>query len=248
MKFLTLSFHWAMLSLTVITPELLELMIIFQPCLPGFMGGFYLSQNGQCTLQQFSILSTAINISQFWFILWFYDNAMIGSIYFVSLPLIALFVFCDKLTQNSWRSSLRRLSIYRELKVLEAHINGCLSSIFLPVFIASLSFLSITTIYVSIKSFHLLFKEPGLLFFPIVSMGVNTNYFAFSFVAGKSNLLTNNFIANCKTAARTRFNVRIVRSLSAVKVRFGSNFVEMITGLNFVNFCLNNVMALLLLN
>ncbi len=138
-------------------------------------------------------------------------------------------------------------SFYRQLQLVEKQMNATLAPFFTP---GSLTFCSIGiifTLYVVIK-LHVNIPMPGFAFFPmlltdiLLVVGVDFASLGKMYGASKSFVEPARKLTNSTKLVR-----RSAMALQPLKIRFGMNFIDELTALTILDFCLNQTVSLILM-
>ena len=151
---------------------------------------------------------------------------------------------------NTMEGLTDRYTGYVQLKIVEGQINTCFRKTFLPGILFAFGICNITCSYFCVSYATHLFDKLENFFF--VSCLVQSGFF-FLVVGGfcgmlnkKSKILLSQLKFGSVWGERKLFYKR-VKGCSPIKVKFGSNFVDVLTPLRMMVFCIKGTLRLLLL-
>lgn len=139
--------------------------------------------------------------------------------------------------------------VYQHLRILGKLYNFCLQSIFIPTQISAACMVIIIGLYTCIK-LHSQVPMPGFAFFPLLSLDGFAMIFISQVAAG---VLTRSksFVEGTrksKSYRRRSWFRKMARASYLIKIRFGStNFIDKMTPLVYMNFCLTQTVSLIIL-
>ncbi len=134
---------------------------------------------------------------------------------------------------------------YRAIQILEMQLNNYASVRIVPIFMGGVPMVEILGVYAVIK-FHAQLPLPGLI---ILTEGYLTAFTAIMVFETLASIL------NTKSAEMLRVWRQVpnkskrkeLRALRPLKVKFGSNFIDQGTPLVSQDFCINQIVSLLLM-
>lgn len=169
---------------------------------------------------------------------------------------IGLLFSCVKFNRIQFPDQLIRvLLIYKQLQILVAQINLCCRQVLLPAVLVYLLSVNIFGVCTTVALKSELFRHPGNAIFPILSMGSGLGILALGTMSGFINKRSKECkVLMEKKALQVEPGLRSVNLLRKValssaqmKIRFGSNYMEISTPLVMTSFCARTVVRLLLL-
>lgn len=155
--------------------------------------------------------------------------------------------FFYSLADSKPAAASEHLVLYNHLRIVTSHMNLSFRSGILPSIFFYLVILNILSSYLtlSLKVFDL-----GDLLFPFMVGETSLGILGLGTMAGLVNLTSTRFIAKVKSRMAGNTNLthrKVAKACAPLKIRFGSNFVEISTPLVASNFCLRSTVRLLLM-
>jgi hypothetical protein len=139
---------------------------------------------------------------------------------------------------------------YKQIQILESMLNNFLKQRITPLVLCGVPLMQMFTFYLCIK-FHEVFPPLVFLLFPIVfvdSLVINVVVFTLaSWVFTKSQKAINLLQKNAAKSGRKSLIKKQIRSYSAMKIKFGSNFVDRFTPFLIQSNVLSQTASLLLI-
>ncbi|OXA62350.1 hypothetical protein Fcan01_00835 [Folsomia candida] len=140
--------------------------------------------------------------------------------------------------------------VYQHLRVLGKLFNFCLQSVFIPTQITAGCMVLIIGLYTCVK-LHAQIAMPGFAFFPLISCDGLAIIFITQVAAGVYTS-SSKLVKKARRSRRYGRNAwfrKMVRATHFIKIRFGStNFIDQMTPLVYLNFCLTQTVSLVLLS
>jgi hypothetical protein len=145
------------------------------------------------------------------------------------------------------------LRFYDQLQLLMKQMNVTFQDFFTPGLFMSTSNAIVFILYVCIK-LHSDVPMPGFAFFPMVLMDavlvIGFDFAAAGFVYAKSKSVIGRW-TRMENRFRNNQSNKLVKakacSFPSLKLRFGMNFVDELTTLTILDYCLNQTVSLLLM-
>lgn len=141
-----------------------------------------------------------------------------------------------------------RLELYKKLQVLQAIANSCVRRQMLPACSIGLPAVQFAAGFVCLK-FHDSMSLPAMVFFSLIY--VDAVILTTCVFTAASHVFINSLelLSTWKTRWQTRGEVRkSLRSLTAIKIRFGNNFVDNSTPLVIQDMCTRQTATSLLIS
>lgn len=140
----------------------------------------------------------------------------------------------------------RTLNWYRQLQLIETQMNVTFRALFIPGGFTTASVIVIFSLYVCIKM-HSAIRMPGFAFYPTLLIDamlvIGVDFASAGGVYSKSK----RFVTICRKW-NSRKALRLEgKSLQPLKIRFGMNFIDELTSLTILDFCLSQTVSLLLI-
>lgn len=139
---------------------------------------------------------------------------------------------------------------YAQIQLLVKQMNVTFQDFFIPIGLAFFSNALIFVLYVCIK-LHDAIPMPGFLFFPLILtdalLVIGVDFASAGFVHSKSNVVIAKWKMLCGFKRRTQLKTK-AHSFPPLKIRFGMNFIDEMTSLTILDFCLNQTVSLLLMS
>jgi len=143
------------------------------------------------------------------------------------------------------------LKLYKKLRVLEQYGSACYAHIFVPSLLLTATVLFFISTYVCLKLVGKI-PMPGFLLFPGVL--VNCIGVLLLMTNEAANVFGNSkqVLDECKIIIQPPHKSKLVYQMAAactpMKVRFGQNFIDKLTPLIMMNFCLSQTVSILLIH
>lgn len=142
---------------------------------------------------------------------------------------------------------------FKQLKIILAQINHTVSRSFLPSVFIVFCFTNIlsTFIYVSHARTGDLFNNFGHLVFLPISLETNAGIICLETLPGLVNHNSVKFLGALSTSKDSKLGASFkkdVTAFSRMKIRFGSNFVDILTPLVMISLCIKWTVKLLLIS
>ncbi len=138
------------------------------------------------------------------------------------------------------------ISKYRQLQLIEKQMNVTLRSFFIPGCLTFTTIGEIFTLFVCIK-LHQEIPIQAFAFFPMLGLDlilvIGVDFASLGFIYLRSQ----EFVEGCKKLNGVKLVRRQTRSFPPLKIRFGMNFIDELTGMTILDFCLNQTVSLLLM-
>ncbi|OXA40244.1 hypothetical protein Fcan01_24886 [Folsomia candida] len=135
---------------------------------------------------------------------------------------------------------------YREAHVLEQLLNSCTRTRIFPIFATTVPAFQIITAYACVKHYDVM--EMTHLIAICLTMLDSTVFNLVLFIgSGKLYEKAGAYLTGRMIRARGKIETKFVKSLTPLKIRFGSNFVDELTALRVQHFCSIKIIDLLLL-
>ncbi|XP_035708005.1 uncharacterized protein LOC118435717 [Folsomia candida] len=185
-----------------------------------------------------------MNSSALWIIYVFFSGIMSILTYFrVLLSQISIVK-----TPSDLHSCIK---LYKSIQILEKYFNAFLLPRVIPVLITGVPILQIISLYVCLNHNQDI-DMPGFLVFPLLLMeAAGTIIFVFT-LASKINNSSETMVKFLKDGIRKGSGNKAhlkkeIKSLSLLKIKFGSNFIDRGTPLVIETFCINQTVSLTLI-
>lgn len=146
---------------------------------------------------------------------------------------------------------LSSFRVYHHIQLLAKLYNFCLQSVFIPTQMTAACLVIIIGLYTCIK-LHSEIPMPGLAFFPLLALD-ELSMILISQSAADVYTRSHIFVRDApkwgKTLGRGEFITKIMKATKVIKIRFGStNYIDKMTPLVYLNFCLTQTVSLVLLS
>jgi hypothetical protein len=139
--------------------------------------------------------------------------------------------------------------LYKRIQIIERYFNNFLQNGLAPAMVIIVPCIQITGQYVCIK-LHSQIPMPGFLLFPLILFDAGLhNIVVFSMASSIHNASTET-LATWKRihgGKKKSWERKQIKACSAMKVKFGSNYMDRSTALVIQNFCMTTTMSLLLI-
>lgn len=165
-----------------------------------------------------------------------------------------LFLFPSRIDKTNIHSVAAIHAHFREylhMKLLEIEFNAIFQSFGLPFMFFLFSFLVTFLSAIMIKLRQQLFQDPACLMFPIAQTNCLLIYLLIGTISGRMNLMSQNAIWKLKMKSNFLRNKEcslIASSISSLKIKFGDNFIDNKTPFVMLNFCLHQIVNILLVS
>lgn len=129
------------------------------------------------------------------------------------------------------------------------HLNICFRHLTLPTILYAGSVELIISTFVCAKLHGQFTQYPGLAMFPLVAVNTFVTIFVITSIAARVNTGSNDLIrklGNGSKNRRTSWARKMAKSIAPLKVRFMSNFVDQLTPLVILAFCIQQAAGLLM--
>lgn len=226
-------------------------LLIFEPCTPVYLSSIFLDCQSCGVLAPHQTWSVA----RFLFPVLDFHNinlfAVGGMFYMFCIYLTSarcLLRYCEILG-DLFSTNPSAAVIYRKLEVLERMLNDYGRGLLIPAAMTVVPVIEITSMLAIIK-LHGEISFPGFLIFPLTFLVTFTGLCLLETVSGRLRMASTNLlwhwsrrcdIGDCK------YRRRNMRSMQPLTVRFASNFIDRETALVTQNFCLNQIVSLLMM-
>lgn len=175
---------------------------------------------------------------------------IIMNIFKLFISWILITTLCRKLDNlNSWLEE-DLLETYNTIRLLGILYNFCLQAVYIPTQVSAACSVIIIGLYTSVK-LHSAIPMPGFAFFPLLAM----DGFAMIFITRVgSEVVTcsKRFVQatrSCGEYGRSKEFRKRVAALDVIKVKFGgSNYIDSLTPLVLLHFCITETVSLILLS
>ena len=148
---------------------------------------------------------------------------------------------------NNETTDPKMFAMYRSLQILESQINICCKDFFLSGLLIIVSAVFVLSLFVCIK-LNQAIPLPGFLFFPLalfdVCIIILVEYTTAALIWKRSSELL--ILWKKQSKHKTMFKATL-KSLSPFKIKFGMNFVDSLTPLVILDFCINQTASMLLI-
>lgn len=231
---------------------MLTLLLVFQPELPPFPGYLfkYLCKSNP---DFYTVLRIILPPYQVWFGYCLQSEMLYGSIFALQVPVLLLFRYMKDTVWNNISDLNRAIQQYKKVLVLQNIINRYYQSFYYGYVLKVVCCVNISTSYLIIN----LVRRSELGQNSLISL-ILFSYFLLSIamiaamcgIAGFANSKSQDLLARMKMSGYNRspeWRMKI-RSLNLVKIRMGANFVDCLTALTVLRFCVDQTVSLLLMH
>ncbi|OXA45375.1 hypothetical protein Fcan01_20176 [Folsomia candida] len=239
--YLTLFFH--ALELGYFSVSIAHaLLVMFLPCQPGLSSTMLCSSRK--VFQNCILLRATFAALEF---LVFMQGGAGAGYYLVTVLLTGTaFLWMEFGTfVKQWEVEIADNTGYRRVQVLEKLLNACIRD---KIFFRTAILIPTLQIVISFAAIKLLHSGHELIagvFMWSYLLALSFTLLMFS-VAAKVYGMSQKWITDCRGDSRTKYAKKFDRSLRPLRLQFGNNFVEVLTPLVVQEFCLRQMMSLLL--
>ncbi|OXA44507.1 hypothetical protein Fcan01_20712 [Folsomia candida] len=244
LRFLVLFFDLIELGFYLF-PTLHGLLTIFLPCQPGLLSSILCSRND--IFLSFHYPKYLVFFAALLEFLLFMQVAVGASYNIISVLLTGvtfLWIECTTFIQRYEILFVSQVG-YRKVQIFEKLLNASTrESIFLKTALL-LPALQIIMSFVTINMFHASQGLMTLMFLWLYVLAFSFTLLTFS-AAAKANGASHGWIARCKGGDGRKIARKFHRSLVPLRLRYGNNFVEVLTPLVVQEFCMRQTMSFLI--
>ncbi|OXA49747.1 hypothetical protein Fcan01_15544 [Folsomia candida] len=223
----------------------------YEAKIPTFLGST--SINIESSLTHWIVFAVSFVLQSYiWCIVPVSFCIMVGSICCVTSVSMAGYLSCLKKSTKLLNNLPISVTLYKQLCVLVGQMNLCFRQMVLPAILIYSISVNILGTYLCVKLNGQLFENVGNVLFPLLAFETFLLIMGFGTTAGFTNKTSIRIVGKMKMALLKKnlenqsYIRRMINACGPMRIRFGSNFIEMSTPLVMTCFCVKSLVRLLL--